>query len=112
MNTATLPARKWHPAGEVRYLPHRSRNYRRRRRLTRKKDGKKTGSFTLPVLTAMKPARCVGPPSGRGSSAVAAERGEARNEDVGEQAGVAAVRVEVRVEDGHLGADRTRGDGG
>jgi len=43
--------RRWHPAGEARYLPHRSRSYRRRGRLTRNKDGKKTGSFTLPVLT-------------------------------------------------------------
>ena len=46
------PARRWHSAGEARCLPHWSRNYRRRRRLTRKKDGKKTGSFTLPPFRA------------------------------------------------------------
>src|SRR5215469_12078900 len=49
---------------------------------------------------------------GRDLSAVAAERGEAGDQDVGEQAGMAAVRVEVGVEDGHLCAGRARGEGG
>jgi hypothetical protein len=46
------------------------------------------------------------------SSAVAAERGKACDEDVGEEAGMAAVRVEVRVEHGHLCAECTRSEGG
>jgi hypothetical protein len=49
----------------------------------------------------------------RGNSlAVAAERGEACDEDAGEEAGKIAVRVEVRVEDGHLCAGRPRSEGG
>ena len=43
---------------------------------------------------------------------VAAERGEASAEDVGEQAGMAAVRVLVEVEDGYLCAGRTRSESG
>jgi hypothetical protein len=45
-------------------------------------------------------------------SAVAAELREACDEDVSEEAGIAAVRVEVWVEDGHLCADRTWSEGG
>jgi hypothetical protein len=43
---------------------------------------------------------------------VAAERGKACDEDVGEKTGITAVRVEVRVEDGHVCADRARSEGG
>src|SRR5215469_9621784 len=111
------PARRWYPAGEARCLPHWSRNYRRRRRLTRKKDGKKTGSFTPPPFPGGRHSPRPGAYGeqtrrGRDLPVVAAERGEACDEDVGEQAGMAAVRVEVRVEDGHLRADRTRSEGG
>jgi hypothetical protein len=41
-----------------------------------------------------------------------AESGEACGEDVGEEASMGAVRVEVWVEDGYLCADRTWSEGG
>ena len=49
---------------------------------------------------------------GEEEARIAAERGEACDQDVGEEAGMTAVRVEVWVEDGHLCADRTRSEGG
>src|SRR5215471_10046997 len=117
MNTATHPPAGGIPAGEARCPPHWSRNYRRRKRLTRKKDGKKTGSFTLPpfrvAATRHNQVLVVNRPGGGGGlSVVAAERGEASAEDVGEQAGMAAVRVLVEVEDGYLCAGRTRSESG
>jgi hypothetical protein len=46
MNASSRRTRSGTRAEEARYLLRRSRNYRRWRRLARKKDGKKTGSFT------------------------------------------------------------------